>query len=269
MTTFYNEINDNTIFKKRFCIPKLLELTANLKKGTDLLEKQKSEKSTLLFSSGLATLTDNAQNANYCSKFATPTDRFRRGVSGATAIGINPFFSTTVRMALDFQNSGDDISSLGEDGLAKLFNSRCESINNIPYYESVVALYMSSHVSAITPSVLQCINKSLKVIEKQRVNILESCGVGQNVKVRIDNNFVQNSISSRYTLVQNLLGIINPVLPICLSTKTNDIAQSKLPKPELERMMTNLRIFNQLTNDFNPVPGSRIILNNNSFNLVN
>ena len=87
----------------------------------DLLEKQKSEKSTLLFSSRLATLTDNARNANYCSKFATPTDRFRRGVSGATAIGINPFFSTTVRMALDFQNSGEDVSSLGEDGLAKLF----------------------------------------------------------------------------------------------------------------------------------------------------
>ena len=58
-------------------------------------------------------------------------------------------------------------------------NSRCESINNIPSYEllSVIALYMPSHVSAITPSVLQCINKSLKVIEKQRVNILESWGV--------------------------------------------------------------------------------------------
>ena len=79
------------------------------------------------------------------------------------------------------------------------------------------------------------------------------------------------------------------MLPICLS---NNIAQSKLPKPELERMMTNLRIFNQLTNDFNPMKsnstslanqttlkrfddvvsclaGSRIILNPNSFNLVN
>ena len=249
--------------ENRFCFQSLLDLTTTTSNSLNSLQKQRNEKATLLFTAGLNNFNPSTKNSltvnmiHNCgisvSKTSSPSNRYRRGIEIAHNT-FNVLSGPIDRMVYDFKNPAQAPvhKNLTESELKEHWLRNYEAINNIPYYDLLlaVAIYMTSYMSGATSSALNASLKSVKVAERHRLSVLESCAVNIDQKVRIADTFVQNSLNSRYSLIQNLLGILNPVVPVSLSLRDNNIASKALPKGTIEALIRRLRVLNQKHNQF-------------------